>query len=85
MLKEYPAEQSRLYGHFFTLLQNRNIPIETFITKIDESCQFKVLKKVEHLILLRHDLLGNYKGEGKLENEIFKDVEFYVNDHINSC
>lgn len=33
-----------LYGHFFTLLQNQTIPVTSFITKIDKSCQFNLIK-----------------------------------------
>lgn len=67
-----------LYGHFFTLLQNQNIPITSFITEIDSNCQFKVIKQVDHLILYRHDLIGNYRLDGERVESIFKGIELYL-------
>lgn len=66
-----------LYGHFFTLLQKEGKPITSFVTKINKKCQFKVIKQAPHLILYKHDLIGNYSVGDKRKEEIFKGIDLY--------
>lgn len=66
-----------LYGHFFTLLQDQKIPITSFITEIDENCEFKIIKQADHLILYRHHLIGNYQVDGQTAENVFAGIEMY--------
>jgi hypothetical protein len=44
---------------------------------VDNKCNFKVKTKSKNLILLRHDLTGNYKIDREESEKILAGIEMY--------
>jgi len=70
-------ETHGFYGHLFAETQKKIKPIKTFVTTVDSECNFEVKTKTKNLILLRHDLTGNYKIEREESEKILEGIEMY--------
>jgi len=67
-------ETHGFYGHLFAEIQKKIKPIKTFVAIVDNKCNFKIKKKSENLILLRHDLTGNYKINHDISKQILDGI-----------
>jgi hypothetical protein len=70
-------ETHGFYGHLFAEIQKKIKPIKTFVTAVDNKCNFEVKTKSKNLILLRHDLTGNYKIDREESEKILKGIEMF--------
>jgi hypothetical protein len=70
-------ETHGFYGHLFAEIQKNIKPVETFITMVDSKCNFEIKTKSKNLILLRHDLTGNYKINRVESEKILEGIELY--------
>ena len=70
-------ETHGFYGHLFAEIQTKVKPIKTFVTAVDSKCNFEIKKESENLILLRHDLTGNYKIDREESEKILDGIDMY--------
>jgi hypothetical protein len=70
-------ETHGFYGHLFAEIQTKVKPIRTFVAAVDSRCNFEIKKKSENLILLRHDLTGNYKIDCEESEKILDGIDMY--------